>query len=172
MDSKVKISKYNDLTYLHNKDPAQVRFNDNGWMIKTEPPKAEPPASLNSNEQVMCPFCLYQNKLSHFFVSVKKGISSGKAFCPECKNGMLMRTLLADMTATQYAKFVWDYRTSGFWKKCPFDVWKQRLHGVGWSHEFWEEYKRLKAQFSSDSIFDDADKMARDYGIDVNEGKQ
>lgn len=169
MAERKKQSPYDHLPYLLNKDKKQVRFDDNGWLVKPQSQPIIERAVINPNEEVMCPFCLFQAKLSRFFISNKKGISESNAMCPECKNGMRMRTLLADMSADDYATFVFAYRRMGFWQKCPFDSWRKRLKSIGWATPFWEKYKELKAGETSDSVFDDAEKMAKDYGIDVHE---
>jgi len=96
------------------------------------------------NAKHFCPFCLYIGKLKEFLISTKKGISQKKAKCPECKNGMMMRTLVASWTPEEYAEFAYPYSASGFWQKVPFDLWKKRLHKLRWSYQFWKRYKELK----------------------------
>jgi hypothetical protein len=147
----------------------QVTFNKAGWINIPEPVKIETFTTVNCNVMLACPFCLHQDKLSAFFVSTTTGISQSKACCPECHNGMLMKSLYNDWGAKEYADWVFDYRKSGFWKKCPFDKWKKRLHDIGWSIEFWARYKQLKGDDDADTIFDDAERMAKDYGIDMHD---
>lgn len=144
-------------------DKQQVRFNVGGWLEKPAPPKVESFMVCNPNEIVMCPFCLFKAQLNRFFVSTKKGVSQGMASCPECHNGMRMKTLLAEMDATQYAEFVFGYRISGFWKKCPFEAWKKRLKDIGWSYQFWTRYKALKGDAEVDETLDGSKKQAEDY---------
>lgn len=150
-------------------DTNQIKFDKSGWVKKPEPVSQTVFTATNANELVMCPFCLYQAKLSLFFVTIQSGISQGKALCPECKTSMLMKSLWNEWGAKEYAEWVFNYRSSGFWKKCNFQVWSKRLKEIGWSYDFWARYKELKAQFSTDEIFDDADRMARDYGINIKE---
>lgn len=48
------------------------------------------------------------------------------------------------MDAEQYAKWVWDYRKSGFWQKVNFEAFKGRLVALGISKRFWDTYKKYK----------------------------
>ena len=144
-------------------DKQQSRFDKTGWI---KPKEKEPEVqftTVSGNEMVMCPFCLHTAKLSLFFVSTNKGISQGKAECPSCKNGMLMKSLYNDWGAEEYAQWVFDYRRSGFWQKCPFPTWKQRLYEIGWAHTFWTTYKELKGSDTSQSYFDQMNQQAEEY---------
>lgn len=155
--------------YIDKLKDGQKHFNMDGSMRQVKPAQVETFTGINGNVDVMCPFCLWQGKLSRFLVSTKNGVSQGTAKCPECNNGMRMKSLWADMNATQYADWVYGYSRSGFWKKCPFDTWRKRLVAIGWAIEFWARYKELKGSDDTQSIFSDAEKMARDYGIDINQ---
>ena len=150
-------------------DKQQIKFDISGQMIQPKPAEITQFTAVNCNQMVMCPFCLFQAKLSSFFISTKKGISQGRAQCPECHNGMLMKSLWADMNAKEYAKWVYDYRVNGFWQKCPFATWRTRLKAIGWAYDFWNTYKGLKGVDAAETVFSDAERMARDYGIDTNE---
>jgi len=165
----VKYKSHYDRNVAHKEDKQQVRFGKQAEVIQPKPTETTQFTSVNFNELVMCPFCLFQGKLSQFLISTKKGISQGKAQCPECHNGMLMKSLWSDMNAKEYAKWVYGYSKSGFWKKCPFNTWKARLKKVGWSYDFWNTYKGLKGTDYAESVFSDAERMAQDYGIDVHE---
>lgn len=89
---------------------------------------------------VLCPFCLNETKLFRF--KRKHGFCE----CPNCLNLMTVKTLIVSMTTEEFAKWVFDYRLSGFWKKIypDFETWKKRLKELGISYEFWENYKRLR----------------------------
>lgn len=106
---------------------------------------------IDFTQQVMCPFCLYQAKLQRFLVSTSKGISYGKAQCPDCGNGMMMKSLTAEWTPEQYADWVFPYSTAGFWRKCKFETWKKRLAQIGWAQRFWDRYKALKGSDETES---------------------
>lgn len=140
----------------------QAHFTNLGWLEKPSQKPSITKQVVNPTEQVMCPFCLYQDKLQSFFISTKKGISQAKAQCPECHNGMLMRTLLADMTPEQYAEWVWNYRSRGFWQKCKFSDWKVRLKNIGWAKRFWDKYKEIKGGFEVDKIIDSSGRTAKE----------
>ena len=163
MSKEVKRSPYINLAYALNSDRKQVRFYENGWMHKPEPPKIETTSAINPTEEVMCPFCLYQAKLREFFISTNKGISTDRAQCPDCKNGMKIRTLIVEMDAEQYAGWVYNYRSFGFWKKCPFDKWKLRLKNIGWALQFWGKYKALKQADSVDGTLTVTEEQAKQY---------
>jgi transcription elongation factor Elf1 len=143
---------YRRLVRERNKlDRKQQLFNAEGVAKRKEPPKVEVTTVLDIKQAVMCPFCLYENHLQVFLVSTKKGISQSKAKCPECKNGMLMRSLTADLTVEEYAEWCFGYVADGFWKKVPFERWKSRLFHLGWSQRFWERYKQLKGDSGIES---------------------
>jgi hypothetical protein len=48
------------------------------------------------------------------------------------------------MNPKQFAKWVFEYRLSGFFSKINFKEWNQKLWELGVSQEFWEEYKLLR----------------------------
>jgi hypothetical protein len=49
-------------------------------------------------------------------------------------------------SAKEYAAWVFEYRSSGFWQKVQpfFETWKKHLGMMKWSKDFWDEYKRLR----------------------------
>jgi hypothetical protein len=93
-----------------------------------------------------CPFCLGYNRLRLFLVSTKKGYDRGKGKCPLCGQGAKLQTLVKMETwgPEEYAQFVFDYRSSGFWQKIKFHEWKKRLTLMCWTEQFWNEYRRLR----------------------------
>ncbi len=156
-------------------DKTQARFTKEGEVKQPEEKKKAQFTELHFNETVACPFCLYTAKLSHFLISGSKGFQQGMASCPDCKHGMRMSSLYNDWTPEQYAKWVYDYVSSGFWSKCPFEKWKSRLQQLGWARRFWDEYKRLKAQYSVDDTLemgartaDEYEKLADEYEASFN----
>lgn len=114
--------------------------------------KAQTGADLN--KLFFCPFCLMENKLQKFLISTKKGLSNTRGLCPACGEGMLLRSLTRDWTPQTYAQWVFEYARSGFWKKVNFEVWKTRLQECGWSQDFWDVYKQLKAENPTESYED------------------
>ncbi len=107
-----------------------------------------------------CPFCLSFHRVNGFFISTKKGIDRGRGRCPVCGTGMKLQTLVkmiewADKSNKEgvklYAAWVYAYRSSGFWQKIApfFETFKKHLRMMGWSREFWDEYKRLKGDLPS-----------------------
>jgi len=151
---------------MHNKakdDKQQIRFGAKAEVIQPKPAEITQFTTVNCNEPVMCPFCLHRAKLSSFFISTKKGISQGKAQCPECHNGMLMKSLWAQWTLQEYAEWVFKYAKMGFWQKCPFHAWKERLRAIGWSYEFWKRYRDLKGSGDVDAQFNSAEEQSDYY---------
>jgi len=132
-------------------DNRQTRLGASEPIKLEEPYKAETIFTQDLNQIVFCPFCLYYCKLQAFLVSTKKGYSYSNANCPECKQGMRMSTLVADMNPEQFAEFVHPYAGSGFWKKVNFAQWNERLRKMGWSYRFWQRYKELKSEGSEEA---------------------
>jgi len=128
------------------KDKQQTKFGEAGRLKLIVKQKSNIYTVMDTTIQVMCLFCLHQDKLIKFLVSTKKGISQSRAQCPECKGGMMMRTLTAEMTPEQYAKFAYGYARSGFWDKVPYTTWRTRLSDLGWSLRFWNKYMQLKGE--------------------------
>ena len=107
-----------------------------------------------------CPFCLSYLRLTKFLVShydrkgKSKGYDRGKGKCPQCSQGMQLKTLMSMRTwlsatspeegVKKFAAWVWEYRRSGFFKKIKFAQFNSMLQSMGWSRDFWDEYKRLK----------------------------
>lgn len=111
----------------------------------------------------MCPFCLYIGMLWRFSVKTKKGYSDKRAKCPECGEGMLMRTLRMKVTPEEFADWCYDYG-KGFWSKVGnFKQWNERLRKIGWSWEFWAKYKALKGEEPQESYSDYMNRQAQEY---------
>lgn len=138
-------------------DKDQTRLGMDGKLKPTHNQMVTITTTVNFNMMVSCPFCLHDDKLKAFLVSTKKGISQKKANCPECHNGMMMKSLTADWTPEEYAEWVFEYRRSGFWQKCKFSTWKDRLYKRGWSKRFWDKYRELKGSDESEDYFDHLD---------------
>ena len=135
-------------------DKQKSTFDSHGWFVKPAPQSKTEFTAANVNVRVYCPFCLYEDKLQAFLISNKEGISQGKALCPDCNNSMMMKSLYNDWTTKQYAEWVFNYRRSGFWQKCPHDKWKKRLFAAGMVKEFWDTYKELQNYSEVDHTFD------------------
>ena len=114
----------------------------------------EPTPAPDPEGEVLCPFCLHEGPLGAFLISTKKGFHKGLGKCPECQNMMQLRTLTAKWTPSQFAEWVYDYRLSGFWQKCKFKTFNDRLYRLGWSYEFWDRYKQLKGENQTEAYED------------------
>ena len=112
-----------------------------------------------------CPFCLSYSKLRLFLISTKKGFDRGRGLCPVCGQGMKLQTLvkMEKWSAKEYAQFVFDYRTSGFWQKIVFATWSKHLKMMNWSQPFWDEYKRLKGDLPGAEEQKEFDDKWNDY---------
>lgn len=117
-----------------------------------------------------CPFCLGYSRLRAFLQSTKKGFNRKAGKCPLCGKGANLDTLIKmeTWTAEEYAKFVFDYRSSGFWQKINFSQWKDRLKIMGWTQIFWDAYKQLRG----DSPDPQREKELEEKWKDYEEAKQ
>ena len=146
-------------------DKKQSKFSQNTTVLK--PSYFIQTKQLDLMQEVSCVFCLHTTKLQKFFKTDAKGRTIALVECPECHNKMRLKTLLEDMTPEQYAKFVYGYRLSGFWQKCPFALFNKRLRAMGISNEFWSEYKKLKGENTEQPTTNEENKQWEDY---KNEG--
>ena len=78
---------------------------------------------------------------------------------------MKLQTLvkMEKWSAKEYAQFVFDYRTSGFWQKIVFATWSKHLKMMNWSQPFWDEYKRLKGDLPGAEEQKEAEDKWNDY---------
>jgi hypothetical protein len=147
-------------------DKHQARFSKDSSVALVPRTKIKIFATLNVNMKVMCPFCLKQDKLQLFLISTKKGISQKMAKCPECRNGMRMESLTADMTPEQFAEWVFEYSGSGYWQKVKFHTFKDRLYKIGWARRFWDKYKELKGESGIESYEDHMEQQQREWAVE------
>lgn len=157
-------------------DHGQACFTPDGHLESLRIAALKAQTGLDLNSLLPCPFCLNENTAQKFLVSTKKGISSSRAQCPSCGEGMLFRTLTRKWTAEVYAKWVFDYSHSGFWKKINFEIWKTRLAERGWAETFWDVYKQLKAENPREENYEDrmnrlGEEEAQNWRQNEDEGK-
>lgn len=123
-----------------DRDLNQTKLSLNG--IESNKLKcAKPELKIGFSEMVLCPFCLNWSEFAKF--PKKKGFYS----CPSCKNQMIFNTLfkIRKMGISEFAKWVFDYRLTGFFKKIPdFYKWNQNLIELGLSDDFWKQYHKLR----------------------------
>ena len=135
-----------------SEDKAQMLFSPAGEdvSLKANPSKfvTITESGIDPFKKTTCPFCLSFSQLRTFLISTKKGFDRGKGKCPVCGLGMQLKTLvkMETWTAKEYAAWVFEYRSSGFWQKLQpfFQTWKKHLGMMNWSKDFWDEYKRLR----------------------------
>jgi len=108
-------------------------------------------STFDFSKQVLCPFCLEYNALFSF---IKK---RGFFECPVCHNDMMLKTLVKEMNIADFARWVYEYRLSGFWDKVypNFESWNNKLWKLGIAKEFWENYKRLKGDNNPEELSDE-----------------
>lgn len=136
-------------------DIGQACFTRDGRLESLKSAAFKEQTGLDLNKVVFCPFCLAEEKVQKFLVSTKKGISTGKAQCPACGQGMMLRNVIKDWTPESYAKWVYEYSASGFWQKIRFELWKDRLYARGWSQAFWDVYRQLKSDSPREENYED-----------------
>lgn len=132
------------------RDLQQACFSPDG-AVQQRPQVISRQAQVDFSRIVFCPFCLCEAKLQAFLISSKEGISQSRAQCPECGNGMMMRSVTATWTPKTFAEWVFDYAGSGFWQKCKWELWKKRLQDKGWTQAFWNRYRELKGSGSDEA---------------------
>jgi len=143
-------------------DRKQARLGTDGTVKMSTAQIVTQQKEIDFTQQVMCPFCLHVDKLQSFLLSTSKGLSLSRAACPECKNGMMMKSLTAEWTPEQYAEWVYPYAGSGFWQKCKFETWKKRLAQIGWARRFWDRYKALKGSDETESYGEYMERKAQE----------
>lgn len=135
---RVKIMKYEQL-WNSETDKQQTIFV-NGQIQKNNRKYIIEKPKIDFNTKVLCPFCLTDNTLDKF--------AKDRAWykCPNCNNLLTLKTCvnIIKMNPKQFAKWVFEYRLSGFFSKIKFKEWNQKLWELGVSQEFWEEYKLLR----------------------------
>jgi hypothetical protein len=130
-------------------DTKQMQFAIDGTLIinkKIIDEQTPIIALINEKNFWICPFCL---ETSNKFIIENKGLIK----CPNCLISMKMKTLLfiKDCSNEEYARWVYEYRLSGFFFKLKsgnnsFEKWNKKMKELGFSYEFWDEYKRLKGE--------------------------
>jgi len=128
----MKLKEINKVIY----DDKQTVFSENGLINKKE-------ITYNLNGIYSCSFCLFEGKFNEFLPTSKINLK----VCPECKNRMWRSTILEKKTIKEFAEWVFNYAKSGFWEKCNFEVFNDRLYKRGLSKQFWDRYKELKGEY-------------------------
>jgi hypothetical protein len=123
-------------------DKHQMQFAiDGSLIINQKIMNEETPinALINDSNFWICPFCLETS--NKFTVE-----SHGLVKCNNCSVEMKVKTLLfvKECSNQDYARWVFEYRLSGFFKKINFEKWNKKMKELGISYEFWEEYKKLR----------------------------
>ncbi len=145
---EMSVKKYNrEQQALRDKQQLQI-----DTLKPMSNPLAEKQVDLKQ-QTAICPFCLFTNDLSKFLYSCGSGFHKRLGVCPECKHKSELRTLVTipTMTPQEYAQFVFDYRLSGFWEKCNFKVWRERLDSEPeQARKFWNRYYDLRGDYTEE----------------------
>jgi hypothetical protein len=139
-------------------DKKQMQFAIDGTLIINQKVINEqtPIKALINNVNIwICPFCLEES--NKFTIE-----SHGLIKCSNCKVEMKIKTLLfvKDCSNSEYARWVFEYRLSGFFSKINFEKWNKKLKELGISYEFWETYKKLRGDNLEDN---------KETNIDLND---
>ena len=134
-------------------DKKQMQFAIDGTLIinkKLIDEQTPLIALVNESNFYLCPFCL--EKSNKYIIRNKALIE-----CPNCLISFKLKTLLfiQDCTNQEYAKWVFDYRLSGFFFKLKsgnnsFEKWNLQMKKLGISFDFWEKYKELKCDSNNE----------------------
>lgn len=132
-------------------DKEQTQLTKNGCESNNREYAEKQYHNDNPEKIVLCPFCLTQNQILRF---VKK---RGLLKCPICENEMMLISLIKKMDIEEFAKWVFNYRLSGFWQKVYPNAkeWFKKLYELGISKEFWDVYNRLKGESKAKSGFNE-----------------
>jgi len=131
----------------------QTQFTPQGTIKKIKPPKPEVKVEFTEQNKVTCPFCLYTDYISAFYIKLKHGKVSEKRFkCPDCGEIMRKATLTRKMTIEEFAE--WIYATHQ-WDRIKFDKFRERLKEYGISYKFWTAYKQTKEQAEGAESYQD-----------------
>jgi hypothetical protein len=112
--------------------------------------------NLTFNDKYMCPFCAYIGIVATFRKKNENGTYNRKTFqCPECHQVMRRNTLMRDITAREWA--IWLYASIKVWNKKGdkfYDriaktptgkfVLAQRVYDMGLADDFWNGWKEAK----------------------------
>jgi hypothetical protein len=146
----VKTSVLEHRRYLRSEkashDKCQRVLSPLGSEPNPRPYSVVPETLLDPEKNTTCPFCLGLSKFRLFLVSSKKGFNRYMGKCPLCEHNVTLKTL-KNMTVwgpEEFAKFVAEYSTMGFWKKINFKTWTNRLKLMGWTSEFWDRYHEIR----------------------------
>ena len=140
-EEKVKLDKAQCVFSPNVTGSVGILPNPGRLAIKTD-------SFCDTAKKVTCPFCLSMETLGKFLVSTKKGISRRLGKCPICGKGVMLKTLMNMIKwgPVEYANFVYGYRTMGFWDKIDRNDWKRHLKIMGWTEEFWNQYKKMRGR--------------------------
>ena len=94
-----------------------------------------------------CPYCMLTGTIDKFQTKIKSGFSEKMFRCSRCKQGMRRKTLMNDMSPTEYAQ--WLYAQVALYDGYHRVSWKELLAGLkkhGIANEFWTAWKEAKAK--------------------------
>jgi hypothetical protein len=123
--------------------PAQAKLTTTGELKLTDKREPAKPFVLDETNQYMCPFCLHIGYQREFLIYKDDKPVTYRVQCPECENTFLMKTLMSEWSIIEFADWVADYVHSGFWQKCDFEKFNQRLKELGWARLFWDRYRAV-----------------------------
>lgn len=132
-------------------DKLQTRLTANGVEPNSFKFAQKRLTDIIKDKNVLCPFCLSIFYLKDF------SYSQGLYKCKHCSNKMRDKTLelmfkwfnCENPKIAEFAQWVYGYRLNGFFQKIIFKEWSGKLYTLGFSKEFWENYRRIKGEDKS-----------------------
>jgi len=134
-------------------------------MLVPEPPTVKVEIRDETlTSKLTCPFCLYTDYISKFYIKLKQGRVSEKRFkCPDCGTTMKRDTLTKPMTVEEFAEWIY---TLNLWKRIDFSTFKRRLKEMGISHAFWTAYKKAKEENPRESYEEHMAEKQREWAVE------
>lgn len=123
-------------------------------------------SNISFDENVICPFCAYKDKIQNFRVKLESGGYSRKTYqCVDCGQIMRKNTLTRKISAYQWGEWlyssirVWSGDKGSFYHRISWERLKDRVKELGIANDFWNGFKDAKNNYTSrdfDKIVDNA----------------
>lgn len=123
-------------------------------LLVEEPAESVKSTVVMKSQEVTCPFCLYTDYISKFYIRLKHGKVSDKRFqCPDCTQIMQKDTLVKELSVEEYAE--WMLMMNPWRKRVDFPKFKSRLKEMGISYQFWDAYNKAKQELGEAETYED-----------------
>jgi hypothetical protein len=113
---------------------------------------------INSSidDNYLCPYCGYVDRLIEFRYIRKKGeISKNLCKCKRCENIFKLRTLKIIKSIPDWCKWLYyniriDNYGKEFFNKIKWDLLKHHLNLYGIANDFWNTWKQVKKEYNKE----------------------